>query len=340
MGRHGPMVLSVCRAILRHPHDAEDAFQATFLILVKKGRTIRGGDALGGWLHQVAHRVAIQANAAAARRRTLERRLEQMAVATAMHGPPAPDELLAALHEEIARLPEKCRLAVVTCDPQGMTQAQAAGQLQWSERTIHSRLAEGRARLKRLTRRGLAPDDLMLSSVFLREAKAAVPAAWTEAAVRAALATVNHTVTAGVVSAAVHQLAREVSNVMLFRRLTGATAALLTAGMIGWGASAALVALSQDSPRRLPAPPAPAVRPTVRVVVGRRNQARPTPRARFRCAAECSTPTASQSSAPGCTCATMPKIMGSLSTRWPRGKRGEWQRLMRPAGSISNWTRA
>src|SRR5258706_16185654 len=69
VGRHGPMVLSVCRAILRNPCDAEDAFQATFLVLVKKGRTIRGRDVLGGWLYQVAHRVAIQANTAAARRR-------------------------------------------------------------------------------------------------------------------------------------------------------------------------------------------------------------------------------------------------------------------------------
>ncbi len=76
------MVLSVCRGILRDPHDAEDAFQATFLVLVKKGGTIRGRDALAGWLHQVAHRVAIQANTAAARRRTLERQVGQMAVAT------------------------------------------------------------------------------------------------------------------------------------------------------------------------------------------------------------------------------------------------------------------
>ena len=148
VGRHGPMVLAVCRAILRDPHDAEDAFQATFLVLVKKGGTIRGRDALAGWLHQVAHRVAIQANTAAARRRTLERQVGEMAVATTTNGPPAADELLPALHEEIARLPEKYRLAVVHCDLEGMTQAQAAGQLHWSERTIHRRLAEGRARLK------------------------------------------------------------------------------------------------------------------------------------------------------------------------------------------------
>ena len=113
---------------------------------------------LAGWLHKVAHRVAIQANTAAARRRTLERQVGQMAVATSTNGPAASDELLPALHEEIARLPEKYRLAVVHCDLEGMTQAQAAEQLHWSERTIHHRLAEGRARLRRrLARRGLAP---------------------------------------------------------------------------------------------------------------------------------------------------------------------------------------
>ena len=110
-----------------------------------------------------------------------------MAVATATNGRSASDDLLPVLHEEIARLPEKYRLAVVHCDLEGMTQAQAAGQLHWSERTLHKRLAEARARLKRrLARRGLAPDGATLGAVFLREARAAVPAAWSEATIRAA----------------------------------------------------------------------------------------------------------------------------------------------------------
>ena len=263
VGRHGPMVLSVCRAILRDPHDAEDAFQATFLVLVKNGAAIRGRDALAGWLHRVAHRVANQANVAAARRRRLERQVGQMAVATSTNGPAAPDDLRPALHEEIARLPEKYRLAVVHCDLEGMTQAQAAGQLHWSRRTLQNRLAEGRARLKRrLARRGLVPDGATLGALLLREAQTAIPAAWCEATVRAAVATVNHTVTVGVVSAAAQQLAREVFHVTLIRKLSWTSATLLAASLIGWGASAALIALGHEAPKGATAPPAPAVPPT------------------------------------------------------------------------------
>ncbi len=256
VGRHGPMVLSVCRGILREPHDAEDAFQATFLVMVKKGATIRGRDALAGWLHKIAHRVAIQANTTAARRRTLERQMAQMAVATATNEPAALNDWLPALHEEIARLPEKLRLAVVHCDLEGMTQAQAAAQLHWSERTIHHRLAEGRARLKRrLARRGLEPDSAILGTVLLREARAAVPVAWREATVRAAVAMVKPTITVGAVSATAQQLAQEVYKIMLLKKLTVTAATLLAAGLITWGASAALVRLSQEPSQKSVATP-------------------------------------------------------------------------------------
>ena len=170
VGRHGPMVLSVCRAILRDPHDAEDAFQATFLVLVKTGGTIRGRDALAGWLHRIAHRVAHQANLAAARRRRYEKEVGQMAIATSTNEPAARDDLLPVLHQEIARLPEKLRVAIVHCDLEGMTQAQAAEQLHLSRRTLQLRLAEGRLRLKRcLAGRGVAPDGAALEALLLRE---------------------------------------------------------------------------------------------------------------------------------------------------------------------------
>src|SRR5580693_2129574 len=132
LARHGPMVLSVCRGILNDPNDAEDAFQATFLILVKKAGTFRGPVALAGWLYLVAHRVAIRANAAARRRRAHERQAAQMTGVTKATGPAVEDELLRALHEEIARLPERYRLPILFCDLEGLSQAQAARQLHWS----------------------------------------------------------------------------------------------------------------------------------------------------------------------------------------------------------------
>ena len=251
------MVLSVCRGIFRDPHDAEDAFQATFLVLVKTGGTIRGRDALAGWLHRVAHRVANQANVAAARRRRLEREVGQMAVATSTNGPAASDDLLPGLHEEIARLPEKYRLAVVHCDLEGKTQAQAAGQLHWSKRTLQHRLAEGRARLRRhWPDAGWHPTARPWARCYCARRRPPCLRLGSEATVRAAVATVNPTMTVGVVSAAAQRLAQEVFKVMLLQKLTLASATLLAVGLIGWGASAALVALGRGwRGRRRPVPP-------------------------------------------------------------------------------------
>ncbi len=138
------MVLSVCRGVLHDPNDAEDAFQATFLVMLKKAGTIRGRQALGGWLYQVARRVAVQANMAGARRRAHEKEAGQMAAAIAVSGSTPADELLRSLHEEVARLHESHRLAIVLCDMEGKTQAQAALELDWSERTLRRKLAQAR----------------------------------------------------------------------------------------------------------------------------------------------------------------------------------------------------
>ena len=265
VARHGPMVLSVCRGILRDPNDAEDAFQATFLVLVKKAATIRGDQALGGWLYRVAHRVAVEANKAAARRRACEREAGLMASATMASGPTLVDQVLSALHEEIGQLPEKHRVAVVLCDLEGMTHAQAAVELRWSERTLRRRLAEARDHLKaRLGRRGLMHDDAMLGAVFLREARACVPAAWQGATVQAALDILDQSVAVGSVSMAAQSLTREVLKTMFVRKLTIAAAALLGAGMLAWAASAALISRG-DEPKAAPAAvtrqAAPAPRP-------------------------------------------------------------------------------
>ena len=258
VARHGPMVLGVCRGLLTDPNDAEDAFQATFLILVKKAGAFRGPVALGGWLYLVARRVAIRANAAAARRRAYERRAGQMAKTSTDTEPPARDDLLRALHVEIARLPKQCRVAVVLCDLEGTPQDRAAAELRLSERTLRRRLSEGRERLKaRLAGRGLGQDEAMLGALCIRAGAPLVPAGWRDATVRAALATVNQSITAGAVSAGANQLTREVLKTMFLQKLTLASAALLAAGLITWGASAVLVSFGQEPAKTSAASPDP-----------------------------------------------------------------------------------
>jgi RNA polymerase sigma factor (sigma-70 family) len=250
VARHGPMVLSVCRGVLRDPNDAEDAFQATFLVLVKKGGSIRGRDALGGWLYQVAHRVALRANAAATRRLTHERQAGQMAAATVAFEPGVTDELLRAVHEEIARLPEKLRLAIVLCDLQGVPHVRAAAELRLSERTLRRRLSEARQQLKdRLGSRGLAPDGEMMAAIFLREAGFAVPAAWLEATVQAAQAMTKPIAAAGAVSAVAANLSHEVLAIMLLQKLKLVSAALVACGLMAWGASVTLMTRGNGPPQ-------------------------------------------------------------------------------------------
>ena len=158
VARHGPMVLATCRAILKNEHDVEDAFQATFLVLARKAGSIRGGDALGGWLHRVAYRASVQASVEAKKRRRKEAEAAAMAPSDTSHpGLGTDHDLRPILHEEIDRLPEAQRLPVVLCDLEGLTYEQAAEQLRWTVPTLRCRLSKARQRLKgRLTRRGAA----------------------------------------------------------------------------------------------------------------------------------------------------------------------------------------
>ena len=156
VSRHGPMVLGLCRSVLRNEHDAEDAFQATFIVLARKAGSIWERNSLGGWLHRVALRLAIEANRGNARRAERERGVARIEVTD-------PDDLeewhdrLAMLHEEIDRLPEKFRVPVVLCELQSLTRDQAAERLGWPSGTVAGRLARARRLLRdRLLRRGLA----------------------------------------------------------------------------------------------------------------------------------------------------------------------------------------
>ena len=241
MARHGPMVLRVCRAVLRNPSDAEDAFQATFLVLVRKARTLRGRANLGGWLHLVAYRVAIQANAAAARRRVQERRAGEMSALTSSHDPVIPDELLPALHEEIARLPERSAWPSCSATCKG---SPGPGRRVAAIERAHlatsagrgSRAAQGPARspgpgMGRGGHDGRAPP----------RGGDGHPAGLARATIRAALDPLNSTVAAGAVSAAAQSLTDEVLKTMFVQKLAIASAALLGAGLMAWAVGLVLL---------------------------------------------------------------------------------------------------
>jgi RNA polymerase sigma factor (sigma-70 family) len=173
--RHGSMVWSVCCRVLHDPHEAEDAFQATFLVLLRKADCIRLPDRLGGWLHGVAHRTALEARALIARRRQQERSLDAL---------PHPEvraespwrEWLPLLDGEVRRLPDKYRLPLVLCELEGRSRKEVAGQLGIPEGTLSSRLAYARKRLAdRLSRRGVALSTGVLGLLLSCEAMAQVP---------------------------------------------------------------------------------------------------------------------------------------------------------------------
>ncbi|HEV3386644.1 MAG TPA: RNA polymerase sigma factor [Gemmata sp.] len=164
--RHGPFVLGVCRRVTCHRQDAEDAFQAVFLILARKARSIKKPEVLGSWLHKVALRVALTA------RRSVFRRRSREAATGIMYEQPAPSaeplsELSAILDEELDALPSWYRDAIVLCDLRGVSREEAAGVLGVPEGTLSSRLANGRKKLAaRLTKRGIALSVAALSDVI------------------------------------------------------------------------------------------------------------------------------------------------------------------------------
>ncbi len=185
VARHGQMVLGVCRGLVREQADAEDAFQATFLILARRVRSLRFRGSLGGWLHRVAHRVAIRASVDAARRRSRERLGIQMDAIEARDATTR-DPWVSELHESIARLPDAFRRAVVLCDLEGMTQVEAARALGCGEATLRRRLAGAHERLRmRLRPQGFAGALCPVEMPLVRAEP--VPAAWINAAAQTAV---------------------------------------------------------------------------------------------------------------------------------------------------------
>jgi RNA polymerase sigma factor (sigma-70 family) len=191
MARHGPTVLAVCRQVLGDGHDAEDAFQATFVVLVRRATSlhVREFRSLGAWLHGVAYRTALKARKSAGRRLAREARVARPearaghAVATAEEA-----DLGAALHAEVTRLPAKYRAPVVLCYFEGRTHDEAAAALSWPVGTVRCRLSRARDLLRtRLTRRGLAPAGLVGAAISARAALAEVPAPLFRATLAAAV---------------------------------------------------------------------------------------------------------------------------------------------------------
>jgi RNA polymerase sigma factor (sigma-70 family) len=209
--RHGPMVLDVCRCLLANEADAEDAFQATFLILARKAGSVRKAGSLGSWLHGVAYRTALKARAGFTKRRKHE--TQAVAREPAAGNDPANDEpgwreIQRVLHEELAGLGERQRAALVLCYLQGKTQEEAATLLGVAKSTLRTRLEQGRATLRaRLVRRGLGPAAVLLASAWPGAASAELPGHLAGAAVRAATLTAAGQPLAGVVSAKIAALA-------------------------------------------------------------------------------------------------------------------------------------
>ena len=172
--RHGPMVLGVCRRVLRHEQDIEDAFQATFLVLVRRARSIRDRERVGQWLHGVAHRVAVRARANAARRRVREQ--TGIKIDSARVDSPPLDDVAMILDNELLRLPESLRVPVVLCYLEGLTHDQAAQRLGWPVGTVRSRMSRARDLLqRRLTRRGVSvPGVALVPSVAPQDVSTAL----------------------------------------------------------------------------------------------------------------------------------------------------------------------
>lgn len=231
VARHGPMVLGVCRRLLVDPNDVDDAFQATFLVLVRRANSLGERDAIGHWLYGVAHRVALRARSEAVRRRWRE-----PSVATP---PVAPEtdvtifELGPLLDEELGRLPTKYRAPIVLCHLEGFTHEEAANQLQWPLGTVKGRLVRARELLKaRLIRRGLSLTLALSATTLSHKSLAAVPETLRSTTVTTAMKVAAGPITAGMVSASVAALLEGVLTTMFWTKLRTATAALLILGFL------------------------------------------------------------------------------------------------------------
>jgi len=246
--RHGPMVMRVCRALSTDSHDAQDAFQATFLVLVRKARTLWVRDSLGPWLYQVAFRTASCARLAAARRRKHERCKAESHENLEWPVDPTGFEWERVLHEEIDRLPEHYRVPIVLCDLQGHTCEDAARRMGRPVGTVKSWRSRGRERLRgRLTARGLTPSTGLGAALLASAAQAAVPSLTAEETVRLAVGIRLGRKAAGAVSASEHRLVNGMLRRMLLMTLRKIATTALALAVLAAGVAAVMPAGAEDA---------------------------------------------------------------------------------------------
>jgi RNA polymerase sigma factor (sigma-70 family) len=244
--RHGAMVLHVGQRVLHNGHDAEDVFQATFLVLTRKAGSLRWHESVGNWLYQTAYRIALKVKTSAARRGVKEARAAQAPLPASGRGwgrgsasATAPDDLSwreveTLLDEELHRLPVKYRVPLVFCYLEGSTRDEAAQQLGWSLSTLKRRLERGREMLRlRLVRRGLTFSAALFAPMLTQgTAKAALAPGLVQATLRSALQLTAGQPMAGLASAQVTALVEGGLKTMLATKLKVATALLLAVSVV------------------------------------------------------------------------------------------------------------
>jgi RNA polymerase sigma factor (sigma-70 family) len=263
MERYAPLVLGVCRRVLQDDHHAEDAFQATFLILARKAAALDGRGRIASWLYTVARHVALRARAQAARRRAQER---QVAIMPEASSPAAPlwQEVGPVLDQELEKLPARYRDPVVLCHVAGKTKVEAGQELGWSRDMVRRRLEQAEELLRqRLVRRGVTLSAATFATLLTDNACPAVPAPWLQATLQNACA-------GGGVSPSVSALVEGGLRKMFLTKLTLTVAVVLGLSMVCAAAGAlayhtvpdaptapraeslALAPLPQEAPRDLP----------------------------------------------------------------------------------------
>src|SRR5437016_616154 len=253
--RHGPMVLDAACCVLHNRHDAEDVYQATFLVLARKAASIRKQASLASWLYGVAYRLAKKARTSAAKRHNCEeQKTSEVSQTSEVFRNSVMDEMTwrefrLILHQELQRLPDKYRSPLLLCYFEGKTQDEAAEQLQWNKWTLKDRLDSARDLLRRrLTRRGVIPSAALFATLLALDPASAEPEAILDSLAHACSLLAVGQPTAGAVSAQAVKLSALAIRSMAFTQAKLAVGIFFIFGLIAAGAGMATYQISKDDP--------------------------------------------------------------------------------------------